>query len=262
MPMPQDMHSLAQEVVRSHQARAATVAQLRDDVASQKQATAAHLRDLDRAGGDAAAKQHGSLQKARANIAGAVAQKRSNAAASLKGLAASRQAKAHEQLAALVRGQADLAQAVGQKRAEVAAWLKDTAAAHRTTARQQRARLAGNKAQMARTESQRRSRVRGWLKSISADRDCARREWQAMDVKLRGPLAGGGGSSDEPSAGLPGLRDHVLKFISAHSAGTRLRELEQRFGLSRIQMAMLVKALVNSGRVRKQDLLYFAVDET
>ena len=55
------------------------------------------------------------------------------------------------------------------------------------------------------------------------------------------------------------LRDRVFAYLANHPDGTRLVELEEEFGLARIQTARIVRALIDDNKVEKRDMLYFAI---
>jgi len=55
------------------------------------------------------------------------------------------------------------------------------------------------------------------------------------------------------------LRDRVFEYLANHPDGTRLVELEEEFGLARIQMARVVRNLTDENKVEKRGLLYFAI---
>jgi len=55
------------------------------------------------------------------------------------------------------------------------------------------------------------------------------------------------------------LRDQVFEYLANHPDGTRLVELEEEFGLARIQMARVVRNLTDENKVEKRGLLYFAI---
>ncbi len=55
------------------------------------------------------------------------------------------------------------------------------------------------------------------------------------------------------------LRDQVFEYLANHPDGTRLVELEEEFGLARIQMVRVVRNLTDENKVEKRSLLYFAI---
>ena len=55
------------------------------------------------------------------------------------------------------------------------------------------------------------------------------------------------------------LRGQVFEYLANHLDGTRLVELAKEFGVARIQMAKVVRSLMDGNKVEKRDLLYFAV---
>jgi len=68
------------------------------------------------------------------------------------------------------------------------------------------------------------------------------------------PQKAGGTDSDFATPG-----EKVLEFLAKHPKGTKMTQMEQKFGLARIQMAKVVKDLMDEKKVEKRALLYFAV---
>jgi len=61
---------------------------------------------------------------------------------------------------------------------------------------------------------------------------------------------------EEETADISG---RTFEYLANHPDGTKLVELEQEFGVSRIQMARLLKDLMDENKVEKWELLYFAI---
>ena len=55
------------------------------------------------------------------------------------------------------------------------------------------------------------------------------------------------------------LRDRVFAYLANHPDGVRLIELEEEFGVARIQIARVTRALMDDNKVEKRELLYFAI---
>ena len=55
------------------------------------------------------------------------------------------------------------------------------------------------------------------------------------------------------------IRGRTFEYLANHPDGTKLVELEQEFGVSRIEMARLLKDLMAENKVEKRELLYFAI---
>ena len=67
------------------------------------------------------------------------------------------------------------------------------------------------------------------------------------------------GKSVEKSPETTALNDQVLAYLADHLDGTRMTELEEKFGVARIQMARLLKELMDKNKAEKRDMLYFAI---
>jgi len=55
------------------------------------------------------------------------------------------------------------------------------------------------------------------------------------------------------------LRDRLFAYLANHPDGVRLVELEEEFCLARIQIARVLRELMDDIKVEKRDLLYFAI---
>ena len=55
------------------------------------------------------------------------------------------------------------------------------------------------------------------------------------------------------------LSGQVFAYLADHPDGTRMTELEEEFGIARIQMARLLKELMDENKAEKRDMLYFAI---
>jgi hypothetical protein len=55
------------------------------------------------------------------------------------------------------------------------------------------------------------------------------------------------------------LGDKVFAYLADHPDGAKLVDMEREFGLTRIEMAKVVRALIDGNLVEKRDLLYFAI---
>jgi len=62
-----------------------------------------------------------------------------------------------------------------------------------------------------------------------------------------------------PEAPAGELRDSVFAYLADHPDGTKLVELEEEFGLARIQMAKVIRGLIDDNKVEKRELFYFAI---
>ena len=60
-------------------------------------------------------------------------------------------------------------------------------------------------------------------------------------------------------APLKEIIDQVFTYLAKHPDGTRLTELEEEFGLSRIQAVKALHAMADAHKIEKRDQLYFAI---
>jgi len=55
------------------------------------------------------------------------------------------------------------------------------------------------------------------------------------------------------------LQHRVFEYLADHPDGTRMVVLEREFGIARIQMARILRNLMDDNKAEKRDLLYFAI---
>ena len=55
------------------------------------------------------------------------------------------------------------------------------------------------------------------------------------------------------------LQRQVFEYLADYPDGTRMVVLEQEFGIARIQMARILRNLMDDNKVEKRNLLYFAI---
>jgi len=57
------------------------------------------------------------------------------------------------------------------------------------------------------------------------------------------------------------LEERVLEFIERHPEGVRVGDMEEPLGVTRLRLGRIAKSLLNEGKVRKEDNLYFPLEE-
>lgn len=311
MPNKADMHSLAQDILDSSEARSAGLAALREQAAGTCRATVAELKEAGIRRQAAAAQCRQDSERRRRDLvlqserlASGEGQRKAACLTWLGGVAGLRQKASGQQRSDLAKVRSTLASqhaalAAGEaaRRSELDGWLKQAAAARLEHAHQQKTTLAqvltalaGAHAEIDKADRRRRSDTRVELRQMSAERKGAREEWQGISAtrQARGRAesnssAGGAGNrAPRPAAGAASgqapaetaqvqvetpattsdtgaLRDQVFQSLANHPDGTKLVELAQQFGLAHVQMARVVRALLDDNKVEKRDLLYFAI---
>lgn len=63
----------------------------------------------------------------------------------------------------------------------------------------------------------------------------------------------------EPTAEFASLKSRLFEYLARHPDGTPLAELERAFGLRTEQIAPVLQALIDDGKVERRGLLYFAI---
>lgn len=108
------------------------------------------------------------------------------------------------------------------------------------------------------------------LTTLRSELAGGRDEWQKMTATMHSKRGGVAFAAKpfikdiaegtaEITPELADIRDRVFEYLANHPDGTKMTELEQAFGLARVQMAKLLKNLMAENKVRKQDLLYLAI---
>jgi hypothetical protein len=223
MPTREEMRGLGEEIVRSYEDRVSGIAELRNTV------------ELE-----------------------------------LKEFQNSRIAMGRELRADLARSVADIKTAVGTQ-------LKELDDAHATMSKELKADLAKVRpalmeedrkrqsearefmGELGRVVAQGKAAVNAQLKEFADIQAGARDEWQKLTATMQAKRAGAA-VAVAPSPSVEGeLLNRVFAYLANHPDGTRMTELEQVFGVPRIQMARVLKSLMDQNKVQKRGLLYFAI---
>jgi len=252
MAIREDMRSLADEIISSHQDRVATIAELRNTVKL-------NLKDVRDDLAKINADRKSASRELKAELTTSTANLKQDVANMLKGFAQNRDA-----ITKVMK--ADLAKGVAECKQEVDTLLKGFAQNHSTMATQM-------KADLAKGVVERKQEVDTLLKGFEVNLNEVRTtlaggrdEWQKLTGTMqakRGAVAVG---VKTPKTAPPthteemvALRKQVFEYLADHPNGTKLAELELQFRKARIQMAKIIKGLLDENKVEKRDFFYFAV---
>ncbi|MBI2304659.1 MAG: hypothetical protein HYU86_07940 [Chloroflexi bacterium] len=235
-----------------HQARAAmgrelakhlaqVVADIAREVAAHRRQTGAWLRDTHRV-------RAASGKEMKAQLAGDAAQRRSNVEATLKSLD-----QAHNDMAREMRDH--LAKNVAHRKDEVSTML----GGFQAELHEVRAALDGGLDEwlkMAATLAAKRGAPVVEKAPTAAPSPVAVRPVPSEAVAEEEAVSRAEVAEVTPE--LAALRERVFEYLANNPDGARLVELEQEFTMARIQMARVIRTLMDENRVQKRGLLYFA----
>jgi len=183
---------------------------------------------------------------------------------------------------------ADLAQSVAARKAAVSSQLKELDAAHASMSRELKADLAKVRpaleeedrkrqsedrefrGELGRAVAQGKTAIQALLKDFGEVQAGVRDEWQKMTATMQSKRGGVAGAAKPPieeiakgaasiTPEIAALREKVFEYLANHPDGTKLVELAEEFGVARIQVAKVVRSLIDENKIEKRDLLYFAV---
>ena len=156
----------------------------------------------------------------------------------------------------LARGVADRRVAVGARLAQFGSEMKELATAH----------AGGQAAWRGLTATMQARRGKPMAKAAYRTATVPRMPRTAPAAPPTETAAGGAGDGAAAARGVAEMTqefaelcNRVFAYLADHPDGTRLMELEHEFHVARIQMARVVKSLMDGNKVEKRDLLYFAV---
>jgi len=281
MPTREEMQSLAEEIVGSYEDRAVSIAELREtvkvDLKEFQNSRTAMGREL------------------RADLAKGVADRKAAVSAELKELNRTRAAMSKELKTDLAKSVTPLKQDVGgmlkgfndahaAMSGELRADLAKVRLALEEEDKKRQSEAREFRGELGKVVAEGKAATRTLLRDFGEVQAGARDEWQKLTATIR---AKRGGlvvevKPVEPVAAAPveevaeeeavahaqvaevtpeitAIRDRVFEYLANHPDGTRLAELEEEFGLARVQMARVVRNLIDENKVEKRDLLYFAI---
>jgi len=293
MPTREEMRSLAEEIVGSYADRVAGIAQLRETVKmdlrgfqDSRTAMAKELRtDLAKSVADRKAAVSTQLKELNATHAAMSREMRAElnkGHLTLTEEEAKRQSEAREFMG-------ELGRAVAEGKATVKTLLGEFNSSHNAMSREMRAELARGHQALVEGEKKRQSEAREFmgelgravaqgkaatqalLRDFGEVQAGAQDEWQKLTATMqskRGGVAVAVKPSVEEMAEeeaaeitpeIDDIRDRVFGYLANHPDGTKMTELEEEFELARIQMAKVVRSLMDENKVEKRDLHYFAI---
>jgi hypothetical protein len=166
------------------------------------------------------------------------------------------------------------AQEISQRKSDVDTMLREFDDNHTAMSRELKADLAKvalalreAESERKRTEAkeiaQRKSDAGTTLREFHEEQAGARDEWQKMTATMQSKRGGVAVAVkpliEEITPETAALRGQIFEYLANHPDGAKITELEQEFGLARIQMARLLKDLRDENKVEKRELYYFAI---
>jgi len=289
MPTREEMRSLAGDIVSSYAERIATVAELRKtvklelkefgdskvamgrelrsvfakSVADRKATVSTQLKELD-------ATHAAMSREMRADLARDSSNRKHEVGSMLKELNSAQAAMSKEL-------KADLAKGVANRKREVGIMLDGFGQVLATMGKEMKADLAKGIADRKHEVGAMLKSFSTELKEVSSELAGGRDEWQILTATMQAQRVGAA-VEVKPSEAFAApaeeitekevaeltpetadIRHRIFEYLANHPDGTRLVELEQEFGLARIQIAKIVKSLMDENKVEKRELLYFAI---
>ena len=157
----------------------------------------------------------------------------------------------------------ELGRAVAEGKATVKNLLGEFNSSHAAMSREMRAELA-------KSVSTLKHEVGAMLKEVRSELAGGRDEWQILSATMQAHRVGApvevkpsleetAEEAAEITPEIADIRDRVFEYLANHPDGTKLAKLEEEFGLARIQIAKIVKSLMDENKVEKRELFYFAI---
>ena len=154
---------------------------------------------------------------------------------------------------------ADLARSVTDCRRSTGAMLERFSQAHSTMSKEMRADLAKSLADCKRSTGAMLKGFNAELKEVRSELAGVRDEWQTLTATIQAQRAGAAvemgpaeavtAPVEEMTPETTDLGNRVFEYLANHPDGTRMVEMEQEFGVTRIEMARLLKELMDENKV-------------
>jgi phage shock protein A len=276
MPTREEMQSLTHDIVRSYKDRITGIAELREmakEVREKARTDLKEFRDSWAATG----------KELRADLAKSVADRKRDVSAILRGFDAEIKEPNRTRAAMSTELKADLSRSAADLKRDIASMVKGFDEAHAAMSKELKADLARSAADRKRDVGAVLKGFDAELKEVRGALARARDEWQKLNATMQAKRGGLVTEVKPPEAVAPhpphveviakeeavaraeatpesaALQERVFEYLANHPDGRRLVELEQEFGVARIQMARVLKDLINQNRVQKREGVYFAI---
>lgn len=294
MTMKENMRSLAEEIVRSHEGRTTRIAELRETVKSDLKDMGVELSksEADRKSSvntlleDMRAAHVAMSRELKTQLTGNAINLKKDVAKTLDEFGRNRKVVLKELKTDLAKNNADRQREVNALLKDVDDMLNGFAKNRDATTKQIRADLAKSAAEREHDVDVMRKDVhvmiKGFEKKLNDMRSSVaggRDEWQRLTATMRSKR-GAAVAELQVTEGVPAtviqvvdastktadvppelaaFCDRVFGYLANHPDGAKLVELEQEFGMARIQMSKIARLLMDKHKVEKRDNLYFAV---
>jgi len=255
MPTREEMRSLAEEIVGSYADRVAGIAELRETVKMDLKG----FRDYRIATG----------REIRADLARSVTERKHEVADMFKGFDAELIELSRARVAMSKEMRANLAESLADCKRSTGAMLEGFSQAHSTMSKEMRANLAKSLADCKRSTGAMLKSFSTELKEVRSELAGGRDEWQILTATMQaqrvgaavemGPTEVVAVPAEEMIPETTDLGGRVFEYLANHPDGTKMTGLEEEFGLARIQIAKIVKNLMDENKVEKRELFYFAI---
>jgi len=273
MPTREEMRSLAEDIVGSYADRIAGVAQIKQDeserkrtanqeIAQRKSDVSTMLKEFD----DNHAAMSQELKADLSKVAPAIKQAEGERKRTATQEIAQRKSDVSTMLKGFDDNHAAMSQELKADLSKVAPAIKQAEGERKRTATQEIA--------------QRKSDVSTMLKEFHEEQAGVRDEWQTLTATMQSKR-GGVAIAVKPAEAVAAPAEEIteegvteitpitpetadisgrtFEYLANHPDGTKLVELEQEFGVTRIEMARLLKDLMDENKVEKRELHYFAI---
>jgi hypothetical protein len=171
----------------------------------------------------------------------------------------SRQKTAAELKKDLIEGRAKLKSAVNEALTDA----RNLIDGYQSTRKAMAAELSG---ELAKDRGEMKANVESMLKSfldfqsqVQADLKGASDAWKEMSSSILKMASGTKVTKNTPVETPPNLEEKVLSIINQHAEGIALSDVAKELGLATIVLGKAVKVLLEQGKVRKEEKIYFPV---
>jgi hypothetical protein len=205
--------------------------------------------------------RRGATAEMRKELAQGAAERKSGVASTLANARSQRKEAGTKLREELAQGWVERKAEVGELKGAARDLLKDLGAARQESVRELRQNLAKGEADRKTEVKEMRSNLRRAQAEVRVELSEAKMAWQEL-TRIRTRRVEEAAVEAVPSAeeGIPDLEAKLLAAINEHPEGITLTEVADSLGVVPVVLGRASRKLLDEGKVRKEEKLYFPVE--
>jgi hypothetical protein len=259
MEMADSMKDLTQDILSSSEKRAEELTKLKGETSTLRQEAADMVKDFSAARGDSSRRLRKDLAQGSKLLVQNEKKRKQEVGKMLAAFQSSRQESGAELRKELSEGKAKTILEVKEALADARTLINGYQFSRQTMGVELKKDLGKSRDEMKADVEGMRDGFRQAQAEVQADLKGAADAWTEMGSVMRKKTPGGKAAPEIPVEIPPNLEEKLLSIINQHAEGITLSEVAKELGIVTIVLGKAAKVLLEQGKVRKEEKIYFPV---